>query len=100
MGGSRESSAYHVIQSAWLHGHYYSGMLKFILISRRPPQFGGHIELLEVEELVVYVIIRCCRNVQPVKLFDEKFDVQPQCSGEELENAAKTSVALDKLVQP
>jgi len=31
--------------------------------------------------------------------FDESFDVQPDCSREELERAARTSVALDRLVE-
>lgn len=81
-------------------GHYYSGMLDIYSdLTQQYRYFGGHIELVEVDELAA---IRKTVNEtairERVKLFYEKFDVQPDCSQEELERAAKTSVALDLLV--
>jgi len=81
-------------------GHYYSGMLDIYTdLTRIYAYFGGHIELIEVEELAT---LR--REVSPpeiikkLELFHKVFDIQPDCSPEELEKAAITSVALDRLV--
>ena len=81
-------------------GHYYSGMLDIYTdLTQQYAHFGGHIELLEVEELAA---LR--KEVSPVeardrvKLFTEVFDIQEDCPAEELEKAAITSVALDRLV--
>ena len=81
-------------------GHYYSGMLDIYTdLTMQYAHFGGHIELLEVEELVAHR-----RHVSPqeaaerVVLFQQVFDVQPGCTAAELTNAAITSIALDRLV--
>ena len=81
-------------------GHYYSGMLDIYSdLTLQSSIFGTHIEILEVDELSA---LR--RNVTPeevtarVALFDTAFDVQPDCPAIELERAARTSVALDRLV--
>jgi L-arabinose isomerase len=81
-------------------GHYYSGMLDIYTdLVRQYKYFGGHIELIEVDELAA---LR--RNVsdtaihERVELFYEQFDIQPDCSETELQRAARTSVALDLLV--
>jgi len=81
-------------------GHYYSGMLDIYTdLTKQYAFFGGHIELLEVEELVAHrKTVTGEEAQQRIQLFKQKFDVQPDCSGEELHNAAVTSVALDKLV--
>ncbi|MGG9963508.1 arabinose isomerase [Ferruginibacter sp. SUN106] len=81
-------------------GHYYSGMLDIYTdLTKQYAYFGGHIELLEVEELVAHrKTITEAEIKDRIKLLHEKFDVQPDCSEKELENAAITSVALDKLV--
>lgn len=80
-------------------GHYYSGMLDIYSdLTQQYASFGGHIELLEVDELAA---LR--RTITPeeisarVAYFHQQFDVQEDCSQEELERAARTSVALDKL---
>ncbi len=81
-------------------GHYYSGMLDIYSdLTQQYAHFGGHIELLEVEELVAYrkTVTQDEMN-ERVQLFHKTFDVQEDCSKEDLENAAVTSVALDKLV--
>lgn len=81
-------------------GHYYSGMLDIYSdLTRQYACFGGHIELLEVEELVAFrKTVTENETKHRVELFYEKFDVQPDCAKGDLENAAVTSVALDKLV--
>jgi L-arabinose isomerase len=82
-------------------GHYYSGMLDvYTDLTQQYASFGGHIELLEVEELAA---LR--KHVLPgeikerIDLFQESFDIQPDCPKDELEKAAITSVALDNLVE-
>jgi L-arabinose isomerase len=81
-------------------GHYYSGMLDIYTdLTKQYAFFGGHIELLEVEELVVHRKSVTTKEMQDrIKLFHQIFDVQSDCSEKELENAAITSIALDKLV--
>jgi len=81
-------------------GHYYSGMLDIYSdLTQQYAHFGGHIELLEVDELAGLrkeVSSEEIRN--RVQEFNKLFDVQEDCIAEELERAARTSVALDKLV--
>jgi L-arabinose isomerase len=82
-------------------GHYYSGMLDIYSdLTLQYAHFGGHIELIEVDELAA---LRRKISDQQIKkriqLFYESFDVQSDCSNEELERAARTSVALDQLVE-
>jgi len=81
-------------------GHYYSGMLDIYSdLTLQASIFGTHIEIVEVDELSA---LR--RNVAEqeiagrVAAMREAFDVQPDCSSAELARAARTSVALDRLV--
>jgi L-arabinose isomerase len=81
-------------------GNYYGGMLDIYSdFTQQCAYFGGHIEILEVEELAA---LR--REVGEADLnrrvmeFKTSFDVQADCSAEELRRAARTSVALDRLV--
>ncbi len=82
-------------------GHYYSGMLDIYTdLTQQIATFGGHIEIIEVDELSAMR-----KEVTPKQItdriieFHKVFDVQPDCVLEELERAARTSVALDKLVE-
>jgi L-arabinose isomerase len=83
-----------------LMGHYYNGMLDIYTdTTRQLAYFGGHIEIVEVEELAA--LRRSVTDEEAeAKLaeFRKTFDVQSDCSNAELERAARTSVALDKLV--
>jgi L-arabinose isomerase len=81
-------------------GHYYSGMLDIYSdLTQQYASFGGHIELLEVDELAGLRKVVTDEQIQErVQLFYEQFDIQGDCSIEELERAAKTSVALDIMV--
>ena len=61
--------------------------------------FGGHIEIVEVDELAqlrTEVTDESIRN--RVAHFHQAFDVQSDCPPDELARAARTSVALDRLV--
>lgn len=82
-------------------GHYYGGMLDIYTdLTKQIAHFGGHIEMIEVEELsALRKTVSNSEIEERVKLFHKVFDIQPDCPVEELERAAKTSVALDKLVE-
>jgi L-arabinose isomerase len=84
-----------------LMGHYYNGMLDIVTdYTQLCITFGGHVELLEVDELS-----RLRQDVsekeieQRVELFRGVFNVDPDCPENELIRAARTSVALDRLVE-
>lgn len=82
-------------------GHYYSGMLDIYSdLTQQYAYFGGHIELLEIEELALLRKQVTSEAIQHrLEYFNEAFDVQPDCSQKELEKAAVTSLALDKLAE-
>jgi L-arabinose isomerase len=81
-------------------GHYYSGMLDIYTdLTLQIATFGGHIEIIEVDELTALKKLVTAEEIQKkVAEFHHLFDVQPDCSNDELERAAKTAVALDKMV--
>lgn len=82
-------------------GHYYGGMLDIYSdLTRQCATFGGHIEMLEVDELAsLRRDVRIETVASRLQEFRSFFDVQEDCAEEELERAARTSVALDKLVE-
>jgi len=82
-------------------GHYYSGMLDIYTdLTKQYAYFGGHIELIDVDELAALRKTISKEEIQKrVKLFYDQFDVQKDCSAEELERSAINSVALDRLVE-
>lgn len=82
-------------------GHYYSGMLDIYSdLTQHYAHFGGHIELIEVDELASLRKTISEEEINGrVDLIKEIFDVQADCTEAELKRAAKTSVALDKLVE-
>ncbi|PYY04741.1 MAG: arabinose isomerase [Acidobacteria bacterium] len=82
-------------------GHYYGGMLDIYTdLTVQAACFGGHIEILEVEELASLRREATEASVdRRVADFMKAFDVEADCSGEELRRAARTSVALDRLVE-
>ena len=82
-------------------GHYYGGMLDIYAdLTQQCAQFGGHIEIVEVDELAALRRKVSAKEIRErVGLFGKAFDVQSDCSRTELERAARTSVALDKLVR-
>jgi L-arabinose isomerase len=83
-----------------LMGHYYGGMLDIYSdLTQHCATLGGHIELIEVDELsALRREVTDSAIEQRVAQFHESFDVQPDCADDELRRAARTSVALDRLV--
>jgi L-arabinose isomerase len=84
-----------------LMGHYYGGMLDIYSdTTLQCATFGGHLEILEVDELAAMRRDVSAKQIKNrVAHFQKVFAVQPDCSQAELERAAKTSVALDRLVK-
>lgn len=81
-------------------GHYYSGMLDIYTdLTLQVATFGGHIEIIEVDELSALRNEVDQQQINSrVKDFNEIFEVNEDCSLEELERAVRTSIALDRLV--
>ena len=84
-----------------LLGHYYNGMLDIVTdLTQVAITFGCHIEQLEVDALsALRTEVTDEAITKRIAEFHERFDVQPDCSAEELARAARTSVALDSFVQ-
>lgn len=82
-------------------GHYYCGMLDIASdLTQQCATFGGHMEIIEVEELAALRKSATKKQIQSrVRDFHQAFDVQPDCAKPELDRAARTSVALDQLVK-
>jgi L-arabinose isomerase len=82
-------------------GHYYGGMLDvYTDLALQLTSFGGHIEMLEVDELAELRREVTVKEITDrVRLFYREFDINNKCSETDLTQAARTSVALDKLVK-
>jgi len=82
-------------------GNYYSGMLDIYTdLTRQYAAFGGHIEILEIDELTAMRRSVSKEDAkQRMDLFYDVFDILPDCAAEDLEASAITSLALEKLVQ-
>jgi L-arabinose isomerase len=82
-------------------GHYYCGMLDvYTDVTRLAAVFGSHFELLEMDALKAL-----WDNVGPDDIakkreqFNAEFAVSAECESAELDRAARTSCALDRLVE-
>ena len=84
-----------------LMGHYYNGMLDIATdTTRQIATFGGHIEIVEVEELAsLRREVSDAAGNALVAEFRATFDIQADCSEQELLRAARTSLALDALIE-
>jgi L-arabinose isomerase len=82
-------------------GHYYSGMLDIYSdMTSHYAAFGGHFEMIEVDDLAT--LRREVTNLEiedRVALFKREFEISDECPAVELQRAARTSVALDRLVR-
>ena len=103
MSGIEAARVKHVMEHNRLGvmGHYYNGMLDIHSdLTQQCATFGGHIEIVEVDELA-----QLCEEISPAQIaarveeFGRAFEVQSDCPSEELARAARTSVALDALVE-
>ena len=81
-------------------GHYYTGMLDvYTDITLQSATFGMYIEQVEMCELQYFYENAIEAEIHDkLEEFKEKFDVGPDCEEYELKRAAKTSIALDKIV--
>lgn len=81
-------------------GHYYGGMLDvYTDLTRQSAVFGTHVELLEMCELhALRERVTDAEVAGKIAEFRAAFEVSPECEQAELERAARTSVALDRLV--
>jgi L-arabinose isomerase len=84
-----------------LMGHYYNGMLDIYSdATLQCATFGGHVEILEVDQLSALRRDVSARQIKDrVAHFQKVFAIQSGCSPAELARAARTSVALDRLVK-
>jgi L-arabinose isomerase len=82
-------------------GHYYGGMLDvYSDLTLQCATFGGHVEIVEVDELAALRSeVSQLETERRRANFLEAFDVQSDCPADELDRAARTSVALDRLVE-
>lgn len=82
-------------------GHYYTGMLDvYTDITLQTAIFGTYIEQIEMCELKHHYENSTEDELRSkIQEFYEKFDVNPNCGEFELKRAARTSIALDKVVE-
>jgi len=82
-------------------GHYYGGMLDvYSDMTQQAAVFGCHFQLLEMCEL--YALREAVTDAEiasRIEAFGKTFEVSGECEAEELSRAAKTSLALDRLVE-
>lgn len=83
-----------------LMGNYYSGMLDIYSdLTLHCAVFGGHVEIIEVDQLsAIAQKVEEAEVNNKIASFHNLFEIQSDCSQFELERAARTAVALDKLV--
>ena len=81
-------------------GHYYGGMLDvYSDLTKQSAAFGTHIEIVEMCELKKYRDAVAASEIEEKILeFKNVFEVVNACEEDEIIRAAKTSIALDKLV--
>ncbi len=81
-------------------GHYYAGMLDvYTDLTKQSITFGTHFEMLEMCKLAkLHASVSDSEIDAKLSEFNSTFNVVKECEKSELKRAAKTSVALDKLV--
>lgn len=84
-----------------LLGHYYGGMLDvYSDLTQQSAAFGSHFELLEMDELAsLRGRVSEAQVEKKRRQFERQFQVSRECPEAELERAARTSCALDRLVE-
>jgi len=97
-GGSRRGSAF---TRLGILGHYYNGMLD---VYSDPTQmsvfFGTHIEHLEIDTLrLLRRRVTDAEVEEKKKVIRREFLVLAECPPVEIERAARTACALDRLVE-
>jgi len=84
-----------------LMGNYYGGMLDiYSNLTLHCAVLGGHMEIIEVDELSGTRNEVSAEEIEKkIAEFHNTFDIQQDCSAEEIKRAAVTAVALDKVVE-
>jgi L-arabinose isomerase len=84
-----------------LLGHYYCGMLDvYSDLTRHSAVFGNHFEIIEFGTLKKLRDEAAQAEIKnKTSQFRDVFNVSEECTGFELERAARTSVALDKMAE-
>lgn len=84
-----------------LMGHYYGGMHDIYSdVTLQSVVFGTQVEILEIDELSALRRDVTASQVDArLREFHEVFDVQADCAVEDLAEAARTAVALDRMVE-
>ncbi|MGY3052440.1 L-arabinose isomerase [Pedobacter sp. UYEF25] len=83
-----------------LMGGYYGGMMDIYTdLTLQNSTFGGHMEVIEVDELSGLVALVNEEEIEnKLTEIQKEFEIQDDCEAHELRRAAKTAVALDKIV--
>lgn len=81
-------------------GHYYCGMLDvYSDVTNLASVFGSHFELLEIDQLrLLRGQVDAAAIEKKRTAFSSEFVVSPECDEYEIDRAARTSCALDRLV--
>lgn len=81
-------------------GHYYCGMLDvYSDLTQQSAVFGNHFEIIEMCHLQQFRRkVTEHQIAEKIKEFHHEFEVSSECEQAELQRAAKTSCALDMLV--
>ncbi|GHV79590.1 L-arabinose isomerase [Spirochaetia bacterium] len=82
-------------------GHYYCGMLDvYTDVTALAAVFGSHFEILEMDYLkTLWDAVGPEHIAEKRKQFAAEFAIAPECEEYELNRAAKTSCALDALIE-
>ena len=82
-------------------GHYYNGMLDvYSDITMLAAAFGSHFELMEFGVLKnLFDKVTDQEIITKKKQFNDWFNVSEECSEEDINNSARSSVALDRLAE-
>ena len=82
-------------------GNYYNGMLDvYTDLTKQSYTFGTHLELMEMCALKEQRDTVTTQELNAkLSEFDQKFEVLAECEQSELERAAYTAVAMDKLIE-
>jgi len=82
-------------------GHYYCGMLDvYSDLKQHSATFGTHVEIVEMCELkALRDSVTELELAKKREEFSTTFDVVKECDDFEIDRAARTSIALDKLIE-
>ena len=82
-------------------GHYYNGMLDIYSdLTTQSVVFGSYIRHIEMCELKAFHAKVTEEDIRiKISQIEDEFEVLAECPAEEVQRAAKTAVALDRMVQ-